>query len=301
MRRLALLVILVLLSCKNEKRAMQADSGNSLGRTAPTSSNALAVTATEQTSTAPAQAPKSPGRMIIRNANLSLVVRDAAEVLKRSTAFVESKGGYVAEEKQWKESQQVRASAVMRVPSTQLAAALAALSSFAVRVESESITGQDVSQEFSDLGAQLKNLQATEIELRELLKTVRQRTQKASEVMEVFNEISKVRGEIERIQGRMQYLSQMTALSTITLELVPDALAAPVVEPGWQPVATIREAARSLINTLKTLADARFVRDAAVAPALEAIARTTRDVQQAVAIVSADRSARPPYKLLSAP
>ena len=43
------------------------------------------------------------------------------------------------------------------------------------------------------------------------------------------------------------------------------------------------------------------VRDAAVAPALEAVARATRDVQQAVAIVSTDRSARPPYKLLTAP
>src|SRR5216684_2106673 len=96
---------------------------------------------------------------------------------------------------------------------------------------------------------------ATETELRELLKTVRERTQKASEIMEIYTEITKVRGEIDRIQGRIQYLSQMTSLSTITLELVPDVLAAPIVEPGWQPVATIKNASRSLVNSLKGVVD----------------------------------------------
>jgi hypothetical protein len=194
-------------------------------------------------------------RMIIRNANMSLVVRDAADALQKVTALVDAKGGYVADTKQWKEREQVRASASLRVPATQLMPLLAAIRGLAIRVESESINAQDVSQEYSDLGAQLRNLQATETELRELLKTVRERTQKASEVMEIYNEITKVRGDIERIQGRIQYLSQMTSLSTITLELIPDVLAAPVVEPGWQPVATVKNASRSLINSLKGVVD----------------------------------------------
>lgn len=132
---------------------------------------------------------------------------------------------------------------------------LAAIRGLAVRVESETVTSQDVSQEYSDLGAQLRNLQAAETELRELLKTVRERTQKASEIMEIYTEITKVRGDIDRIQGRIQYLSQMTSLSTVTLELIPDVLAAPVVEPGWQPVATVKNASRSLLNSLKGVVD----------------------------------------------
>lgn len=204
---------------------------------------------------APPPAPAA-ARMIIRNATMSLVVADAVDVLRKASALVESRGGYVAEERQWKERDQVRVSATLRVPAQQLAPALDAIRRLAVRVDSESITGQDVSQEFTDLGAQLKNLQATEAELRELLTTVRQRTQKAADIMEVYSELTKVRGEIETMQGRMQYLSQMTALSTISLDLVPDALAAPVVEPGWQPVATVKSAARALVNTLKSLADA---------------------------------------------
>jgi Domain of unknown function (DUF4349) len=195
-------------------------------------------------------------RMIVRNAAISMVVRDAGDVLRKVSALIDSKGGYLAESKQWKENQQLLATATFRVPSNQLFAVIAAVRPMAIRVESENVSAEDVSQEYADAGAQLKNLQATEVELRELLRTVRERTQKASEIMEIYNELTKVRGDIERIQGRMQYLSQQTALSTLKVELTPDALAVPVVEPGWQPLATVRAASRSLVNTMKSLIDA---------------------------------------------
>jgi hypothetical protein len=222
----------------------------------------LAAPSRQATADEPAAAPMQrvassppPARMIIRNATISVVVRDAAEALRRVTFLAEAKGGYVSETRQWKEGEQVRATVTLRVPTAELTSTLAALRSLGVRTESEHVTAQDVTEEFADLGAQLRNLQATEVELRELLRTIRERTQKAGEVMEIYSEITKVRGEIERIQGRMNYLSHVTALSTITAELIPDALAAPVVEPGWQPVATVKAATRALVNSLKGLAD----------------------------------------------
>lgn len=251
MRRcLVVFALLVVVACKKDAPY------------AGTRSVSLPVVAKDQTASSrvdlaqtPAPTPAPELRMIIRTANVSLVVRDAVDVLGKATALVESMGGYVSDQRQWKDREQVRASLTLRVPAAQLNAVLAALRQLSIRVESENISGQDVSQEFSDLGAQLKNLQATETELRELLHTVRQRTQKASEILEVFTEMSRVRGDIERIQGRIQYLSQVTAMSAITVELIPDVIAAPVVEPGWQPVATLRAAARALVNTLKVLAD----------------------------------------------
>ena len=248
MKRALLAALLVILACKAENAGPQASAAVDQ----PNRARELAGSPQSATSSKPAQ-PQA--RMIIRNANISVVVRDAADALHQVTALVDAKGGYVAESKQWKEREQVRASATMRVPAAQLAPTLAAIRGLAIRVETENVTAQDVSQEYSDLGAQIRNLQATETELRELLKTVRERTQKASEIMEVYSEITKVRGEIETAQGRVLYLSQMTSLSTITLELVPDVLAAPVVEPGWQPVATIKSASRTLLNSLKGVAD----------------------------------------------
>src|SRR5216684_9044083 len=251
MKRLLLATLLVVLACKAENRGeptavadLRAGVANGVVGRSPQAA----------TTSQPAQ-PQPQKRMIIRNANMSLVVRDAADVLQKVTALVDAKGGYVADTRQWKEREQVRASATLRVPATQLMPVLAAIRGLAIRVESESVTAQDVSQEYADLGAQLRNLQAAETELRELLKTVRERTQKASEIMEIYAEITKVRGQIDQIQARVQYLSQMTSLPTITLELIPDVLAAPVVEPGWQPVATVKNASRSLLNSLKGVVD----------------------------------------------
>lgn len=262
MKPLVLTTLLLLVACSKGESAPSSvaradvqmavtDTAASDGAAAAGASTAASDAARAGASTA---APAAP-RMIVRNASLAIVVRDSADVLRRVTALVEAKRGYVAETKQWKEREQVRASATLRVPSAELAPVLSSIRTYSVRVESEEVTADDVSEEFADLGAQLRNLEATETELRELLNTVRMRTQKASEVLEVHREMSKIRGEIDRIQGRRQFLSQQAAMSTIKLELIPDVLAAPVIESGWQPVATVRTAGRALINSLKTVAD----------------------------------------------
>jgi len=66
-------------------------------------------------------------------------------------------------------------------------------------------------------------------------------------------ELLHVRGEIERLQGRVDYLKQMTAMSTINLEIIPDQLSQPIIEPGWSPLAIARDAVRSLVVALKVL------------------------------------------------
>lgn len=194
-------------------------------------------------------------RMIIRTAELSMIVSDTEPMLKSITALVVGAGGYVADAKTWRESEQLRARVTVRIPAEKLDSTLEAIKKLAVRIERESVGGKDVTEEFSDLNAQLVNLEATEKELRELLTEVRQKTQKAEDVLQVYQELTKVRGEIERLKGRMQYLSNQTALATATLDLIPDVLAKPVVEPGWRPLETLKNAGRALVNTLKGLVE----------------------------------------------
>jgi len=194
--------------------------------------------------------------MIIRTANIQLVVADPAEAVRALSAFCEARGGWVANSKQWREGEQPRASLTIRVPAKDLAVALAEARRLAIRVESEAVEGQDVSEEFADLGSQLRNLEATENELRELLVTVREKAKKAADILEVHQQLVMVRGQIEATRGRMNYLSQMAAMSTIHAELITDAMAKPVVEPGWRPLVVVRDAGRSLVGTLQGLADA---------------------------------------------
>ncbi|MBI2215627.1 MAG: DUF4349 domain-containing protein [Acidobacteria bacterium] len=195
-------------------------------------------------------------RMIIRTANIELVVADPVAAAHALSLFCEARGGWVATSKQWREGEQPRASLTLRVPAKDLAVALAEARRLAIRVESETVEGQDVSEEFADLGSQLRNLEAAENELRELLVTVRQNAKRASDILEVYQQLVTIRGQIEATRGRMNYLSQMAAMSTIHAELMTDALATPVVEPGWRPLVIARDAGRSLVRTLQAFASA---------------------------------------------
>jgi hypothetical protein len=194
-------------------------------------------------------------RKIVRNATVSLVVSDAQASLDAASKMSVDMGGYVSDSSTWRQDSQLRARVTLRVPSERLNDALEILHKMSVRVESENLTGQDVTAEYSDLNAQLKNLQATEAQLRELMVEVRQKTQKAEDILSVQRELTNVRGEIERLQGRINYLASATSLATIKVEFIPDVLAQPVVEPGWRPAETLRTASRQLVSALKGLAN----------------------------------------------
>jgi len=73
---------------------------------------------------------------------------------------------------------------------------------------------------------------------------------------EVHQQLVQIRGQIEQAKGRMRYFEQMTAFATINVELTPDAVATPAIEPGWQALAVVKDATRSLTNAGKSLATA---------------------------------------------
>jgi hypothetical protein len=133
---------------------------------------------------------------------------------------------------------------------------MARLKDLAIKVENRNVSTQDVTEEYTDLDSQLRNLEATETELLELLTEVRERTGKAEDILAVHREVSNIRGQIEQVKGRMQYLEKMTAMATINIELVPDALARPIVVAGWRPSGTAANALRTLVKTLQFIVDA---------------------------------------------
>ncbi len=195
-------------------------------------------------------------RMIVRTAELTLQVSDVKAVMDQVAEATSAVGGFLGASRLWREGESDRASMTVRVPSARLDATLARFRGLAVRVDNASVTGEDVTRQAVDLNAQLVNLRATETELRALLVTVRQRTQKASDVLEVHTELSRVRGEIEQHTAELQTLTQLAALSTITLELRPDVVATPIASEAWQPRGVLRDATRALVGTGRTVVSA---------------------------------------------
>jgi hypothetical protein len=196
---------------------------------------------------------RQAARMIVRSATLSIVVADTSRALEKVTATADAFGGYVSNSKVWREGELLRGSVSFRVPADKLTPALAAVRGAAVRVQSESLNADEVTEEFVDLEARLRTLQATEAELKELMSVMRERSRKASEVLEMHQQLMNIRTEIERITGRIRYLQTMTTLASAQIDLIPDAIAKPVVEPGWQPVVVAKSAGRALVKALQGL------------------------------------------------
>ncbi len=190
-------------------------------------------------------------RMIIRTANLTVIVQDAAETLDTLTELARGYNGYVADSNRWYSNEQLYANVTLRVPAESLDAFLADVQDLAIRVDSESVSGDDVTEEYADIAARLTNLEATEVELRQLLTEVRENRGKADEILAVHRELTNIRGQIEQLKGRQQYLERMTALSTVEIQVRPEAAPRAVVRESWNPLVTVSDAAHTLLEAGK--------------------------------------------------
>ncbi|HEV7768018.1 MAG TPA: DUF4349 domain-containing protein [Thermoanaerobaculia bacterium] len=249
---IALFVVVALFACSKAESTSSTDSAVPEAAAADASQGRMAGSPASTVPESPAT-PKVP-RMIVRTAEMRITVADTTKTVDAVTKAVEAMGGFVSGSNVWREGELLRATLKLRVPADKLTSTLASIRRLAKRVDTETIASDDVSQEFVDLESQVRNLEATENELRELLIVARQNSKKAADVLEVHEQLTIIRGQIEQAKGRMRYLSQVAAMSSISLEVIPDAIAQPVVEPGWAPLVIVKDALRSLVGTLQWLA-----------------------------------------------
>jgi len=154
-------------------------------------------------------------RMIIRTANMQLVVDDVRDTMDRITELSESLEGFVVDSSSWKEGERIVGQITVRVPSSDFNYAMSVLRGMAVEVNSESTSSQDVTEEYVDLEAQLRNMEATEEQLLKLM----EKAEKVEDILAIQRELSGVQQNIERTKGRMQYLERTSAMSLIQVLL----------------------------------------------------------------------------------
>ncbi len=198
-------------------------------------------------------------RKVIRTGQMTVQADDTRALMDDITALVDSSGGYVSSTQvsPTGEDRQPAINITIRVPAGELDTALASIRAMAAEVISESIQSQDVTEEYVDIESRLRNLTALETELVALLREVREQPDAdPQKLLSVFNEVSRVRGEIEVLEGRRRLLDNQASLSTITIAITPTPSAEPIVEEGWQPLVTARQALRDLVDSLQSLGDA---------------------------------------------
>jgi hypothetical protein len=156
------------------------------------------------------------GPMIARTVSLSLFTKEFESSRASLDAILVRHNGYAAELNVATPLNAARSfQASLRIPATQLPAALAELRSLG-RVEGETQSGEEVTQQHADLVARLKNSRETEQRLQGILT---ERTGKISDVLAVEQEIARVRGEIEQMEAEQKNLEHRVDFATIELKL----------------------------------------------------------------------------------
>ena len=172
-------------------------------------------------------------RMIIKNADIRLMVKDTDVAIDRATQVVGDAGGYIVSSRVWYQDYYGNnlkyAAVTIGVPVDQFERTLVRLRDLALRVVVETAAGDDVTEQYVDLQSQLTNLEATRSRIQEFL----QDAKTVDEALRINQELSNIEAQIEQIKGRMNYLNDRAAFSTITINFEPEF---PVLTPT--PTAT---------------------------------------------------------------
>ena len=168
-------------------------------------------------------------RKVISSAFIAIELEGVPDATSQVRVIAESLGGFVEQLSSSGRPERRRATMTIRVPQDQFPQALERIEALGT-VLSRDIGSEDVSEEFIDIEARLKNALGEEQSLLALL----ERARAVSDVLAIERELFRVRSEIERYQGRLNFLERRVELATITVSLV-----SPAVNVGEPPSASL--------------------------------------------------------------
>ena len=204
-------------------------------------------------------------RMIIKNADIRLMVKDTDIAIDRATQVIADAGGYIVSSRVWYQDYYGNnlkyATVTIGVPVDEFERTLVRLRDLAVRVVDEVASGDDVTEQYVDLQSQLTNLEATRARIQEFLKDAKT----VDEALRINQELANIEAQIEQIKGRMNYLNDRSAYSTITINFEPEfpvltptptPTAYPTATPiPWKPGDTFEEAKSTVTVAYQGIAD----------------------------------------------
>jgi hypothetical protein len=195
-------------------------------------------------------------RIVIKNGRLEIVVEKPEESLERISQLAEEFGGFVVNANLYQsyleDGQEVpRGSITIRVLAEKMDEAIARIEAESDRLpRNKVIDSQDVTSEYTDLESRLRNLEAAEAQLVEIMENAN----RTEDVLAVYNQLIQVREQIEVIKGQMKYYEESARLSSISVELIANQAVQPINIGGWEPVGVVKDAIQALIRGMQLLA-----------------------------------------------
>lgn len=161
-----------------------------------------------------------PDRMLIWKAHMSLEVWNVSNAVAEAVSVVEKSGGYVERKSDGGESS---ASLTLRIPSKQFKAAVAGLEKLGT-VTYRNVEGEDVTDEYVDVEARLKNKKV----LRDRLQKLLDKAEDVKDVLAIETELNRVQGDIDSMEARIKSIKGGVDYATVDLSLSRKKIPGPV-------------------------------------------------------------------------
>ena len=193
-------------------------------------------------------APSAPAaeRKIIRTSSLEMVVQHPADVADRIAVMAEGSGGYLVSSEGGGQNA-TSGTLTIRVPAAKFEEVRVAIRKLGVRVESEKVEAEDVTRQYADQDADLRNLKAEEAQYLAILR----QAGTVKDMLNVTEKLSEVRGQIEQQQAEFNALSKQVETVALAISLRTE-VQAPVSWLNWRPEYQLKLA---LHDGLESVAD----------------------------------------------
>jgi len=181
----------------------------------------------------------SEDRKLVRTESLGLIVKTPAETAEKIVKIAQAAGGFLVTSNVNGGADATSASLSIRVPTDKFEEARAQIRKLSLRMEHESIDAQDVTKQYVDQEARLRNLRAQEQQYLGILR----KAATVKDTLEVSDKLNEVRGAIEEKQAEFEALSKQVETVAINITLRAEA-DAQVFGLNWRPLYQLRIAAR---------------------------------------------------------
>lgn len=224
-----------------------ATSNGVISRLVPGSSSPL----TESMPTTP-EASLPQERMVSTNAYLSMVVKDIRLVSESMIAIANKSGGYMISNSLTNPDGDGSAVISVRVLSAKAQEVINAFKKLGVKTVSESVTGTDITDQYTDTQEHLRLLTDTKAKFEVMLKSSIQ----IQDSLNILKEIQQLQYQIDALKGQEKYLADSAKYSFISVNISKDEYVLPYApDESWSAEIVFRSAVRDLIKTLRGISE----------------------------------------------
>lgn len=198
----------------------------------------------------PAPQPDIKNRKVVINSNFSLLVKDVTGVVEMIKEKTLSMAGYMVNTNISRTEFGENATLQIRVPSGKVEEMSKYLRSVAVKVVSENVDGQDITDQYIDIERRLGDLESQRARMLAIL----DKATTVEEMLNVQQALDQIQNQIDSYKGQLQYMDGTTKTSKLTIYISTDELGLPYTPArSWRPEVIFRQAVRSMLGTLQNM------------------------------------------------